>query len=154
MPITLVVTKRGTKVNGSHHGESPITVLLKPARIQIATNPCQVQPTEDIGNLLASRWCLYWYELQFLLVPLSLRNLVLRYECGRVFPADVGTGSPSRDAANWLPSRFSLSAETRRQCGWLRIMFPGAHLFQAPIWCPSGGVATRETQGALPRRAC
>ena len=31
------------------------------------------------------------------------------YECGRVFPAGVGPGSPSRDAANWLPSRFGLS---------------------------------------------
>ena len=33
---------------------------------------------------------------------LSLRNLVSGYECGRVFPAGVGPGSPSRDAANWL----------------------------------------------------
>ena len=71
---------------------------------------------------------------------LSLRNLVSAYECGRVFPADVGPGSPSRDAANWLPSRFSLSVETRRRYGWLRMMvFPGARLFRAPIWCPSGG---------------
>ena len=71
---------------------------------------------------------------------LSLRNLVSEYECGRVFPAGVGPDSPSRDAANWLPSRFSLSVETRRRYGWLRMMvFPGARLFQAPIWCPSGG---------------
>ena len=71
---------------------------------------------------------------------LSLRNLVLGYECGRVFPAGVGPGSPSRDAVNWLPSRFSLSVETRQRFGWLRIMvFPGAHLFRAPIWWPSGG---------------
>ena len=71
---------------------------------------------------------------------LSLRNLVLGYECGRVFPAGVGPGSPSRDAVNWLPSRFSLSVETRRRFGWLRMMvFPGAHLFRAPIWWPSGG---------------
>ena len=71
---------------------------------------------------------------------LFLRNLVSRYECGRVFPAGVGPGSPSRDAVNWLPSRFSLSVETRRRYGWLRMMvFPGAHLFRAPIWCPSGG---------------
>ena len=57
-----------------------------------------------------------------------------------VFPAGVGPGSPSRDAVNWLPSRFSLSVETRRRFGWLRMMvFPGAHLFRAPIWCPSGG---------------
>ena len=72
---------------------------------------------------------------------LSLRNLVLGYECGRVFPAGVGLGSHSRDAVNWLPPRFSLSVETRRRYGWLRMMvFPGAHLFRAPIWCPSGGL--------------
>ena len=70
---------------------------------------------------------------------LSLRNLVSGYECGRVFPAGVGPGSPSRDAANWLPSRFSLSVETRRRYGWLRMVFLGARLFRAPIWCPLGG---------------
>ena len=64
---------------------------------------------------------------------LSLRNLVTGYECGRVFPAGVGPGSPSRDAANGLPSRFSLLVETRRRYGWLRIVFPGARLFRAPI---------------------
>ena len=52
---------------------------------------------------------------------------------------DVGPSSPSRDAANWLPSRFSLSVETRRPYGWLRIVFPGVRPFRAPIWCPSGG---------------
>ena len=26
---------------------------------------------------------------------------------------------------------------------------PSARLFRAPIWCPSGGVAARERQGAL-----
>ena len=60
-------------------------------------------------------------------------------ECGRVFPAGVGPGSPSIDAANWLPSRFSLSVETRRRYGWLRMGFPGARLFRVPIWYPSGG---------------
>ena len=68
---------------------------------------------------------------------LSIRNLVSGYECGRVFPAGVGPDSPSRDAANWLPSRISLSVETRRRYGWLRMVFPGARLFRAPIWCPS-----------------
>ena len=78
----------------------------------------------------------YYYQSR----ALSLRNLISGYECGRVFPAGVGPGSPSRDAVNWLPSRFSLSVETRRRFGWLRMMvFPGAHLFRAPIWCPSGG---------------
>ena len=41
-------------------------------------------------------------------------------------------GSTSRDATNCLPSRFSLS-ETRRRYGWLRMVFPGARLFRAPI---------------------
>ena len=77
---------------------------------------------------------------------LSLRNLVSGYECGRIFPAGVGPGSPSRDAANWLPSRFSLSVETRRRYRWLRMMvFPGARPFRAPIWCPSG--AWRHARG-------
>ena len=70
---------------------------------------------------------------------LSLRNLVSGYECGRVFPAGVGLGSPSRDAANWLPSRSDLSVETRRQYGWLRMVFSAVRLFRAPIWWPSGG---------------
>ena len=70
---------------------------------------------------------------------LSLRSLVSGYECGRVFPAGVGLGSPSRDAANWLPSRSDLSVETRRQYGWLRMVFSGVRLFRAPFWWPSGG---------------
>ena len=53
----------------------------------------------------------------------------------------VGPGSRSRDAANWLPSRFGLTVETRRRYGWLRLrmVFPGVRLFRAPISCPSGG---------------
>ena len=74
---------------------------------------------------------------------LSLRNLVSGHECGRVFPGGVGPGSSSRDAANWLLSRFGLSVETRRQYGWLRMVFSGVRLFRAPIWWPSGG-GTRE----------
>ena len=75
----------------------------------------------------------------------SLRNLLVSgNECGRVFPAGVGPGSPSRDAANWLPSRFSLSVETRRRYGWLRMMvFPGARLFPSPNLVPFGRVAAR-----------
>ena len=85
----------------------------------------------------------------------SLRNLLVSgNECGRVFPAGVGPGSPSRDAANWLPSRFSLSVETRRRYGWLRMMvFPGARLLPSPNLVPFGRVAARERQGALSRRA-
>ena len=70
---------------------------------------------------------------------LSLQNLVSGYECGRVFQAGVGPGSPSKDAANRLLLRFGLSVETRRQYGWLRMVFSGVRLFRAPIWWPSGG---------------
>ena len=34
--------------------------------------------------------------------------------------------------------------ETRRRYGWLKMVFPSARLFRAPIWCPSGGGGTRE----------
>ena len=56
----------------------------------------------------------------------------------------VGPGAPSRDASNWLPSQFSLSVETRRRYGWLKMVFPGARLFRTPIWYPSGDGGTRE----------
>ena len=59
----LDLSKRSTKVNGSYHGDSP---LLKPTEIQIATNPCQVQPTDNIGNLTCQDDVL-GYGLQFLL---------------------------------------------------------------------------------------
>ena len=77
-----------------------------------------------------------WYYYHILLLPPKPGFGVWVWE---IFPAGVGPGSPSRDAANWLPSRFSLSVETRRRYDWLRVMFPGARLFRAPIWCPSGG---------------
>ncbi|CAM9116348.1 unnamed protein product, partial [Ascophyllum nodosum] len=66
---------------------------------------------------------------------------------GRVFPAGVGPDSPSRDAANCLSSRSSRSVETRRRYGWLRVVFSGARLFRAPIWCPSGGGRWRHARG-------
>ena len=112
----------------------------------------------------------YWYEVGMVKVPaccfvyfqvnngvwytraLYLRNLVSGYECGMVFPTGVGPGSPSRDAAKYLPSRFSLSVETWRWYGWLGMVFPGPRLFRAPIWSPSGGVVARERQRALPSR--
>ena len=84
---------------------------------------------------------------------LSLRNLVSGYVCGMVFPAVVGPGSPSRDAANWLLSRFGLSVETRRRYGCLRMVFPGVRLFRAPIFGPFRRVAARERQRVLSRRA-
>ena len=83
----------------------------------------------------------------------SLRNLVSGYEVGRVFPAVVGPGSPLRDAANWLPSRFGQSVEMRRRYGCLRMVFPGVRLFRALSLVPFGRVAARERQGALSQRA-
>ena len=91
--------------------------------------------------------------MSYIFYALFLRNLVSGYECGRVFPAGVGPGSPSRNAANWLPSRFSLTVETRWRYDWLGMVFPSARLFQAPIWCLSGGMTACERQGALSRRA-
>ena len=112
----------------------------------------------DIGRCHCLQACVFCYPCSFLFVvfcvfvfffcshwslvasrALSLRNLVSGYECGRVFPAGAGPGSPSRDAANWLPSRSDLSVETRRQDGWLRMVFSGVRLFRAPMWWPSGG---------------
>ena len=117
--------------------------------------------TSRIGNLtrlihtLLCVMTIHTYIHTYILVssPSDRTNLVSGYECGRVFPAGVGPGSPSRDAANWLPSQFSLEVETRRRYGWVMMVFPGTRLFQVPIWCPSGGVAARERQGALSRRA-
>ena len=75
---------------------------------------------------------------------LSLRNLVSGYECGRVFPAGVGPGSPSRDATNWLPSRFGLSVETRRRYGWLRMVLPGVRPSELQFGTLREGGGTRE----------
>ena len=61
-----------------------------------------------------------------------------------VFPAGVGPGSSSKYVVNWLSSLLSWSVKTRRWYGWLMIVFPGARLFRAPIWCPSGGGSTRK----------
>ena len=50
---------------------------------------------------------------------------------------------PQRARSPFLPTATlpsCLWSLTRRRYGWLRMMvFPGAHLFRAPIWCPSGG---------------
>ena len=53
---------------------------------------------------------------------LSLRNLVLGYERGRVFPAGVGADSPSRDNTNWLSTRFSRSVQMRGRFVWLMMV--------------------------------
>ena len=41
----------------------------------------------------------------------------------------------------------------RLGCRWLRMVFPGGRLFQAPIWCPFGRCGGTREQGALSRRA-
>ena len=69
---------------------------------------------------------------------LSLRNLVLRYECRRVILAGVGPDSPSRDAANWLSSQFSRSVETRQRYGWLRMVFPRYAPLPSSNWMSFG----------------
>ena len=79
---------------------------------------------------------------------LPLRNRVSEYEYGRVIPASVGPGSPSRDAANWLPSRFGLSVDTRQRYRWMKMVLPGAPLTSSNM-VPFGRVAARERQGAL-----
>ena len=107
---------------------------------------CHCRTSLELLRRPQQQWFCSGYEPAHLLVSGN--------ECGRVFPAGVGPGSPSRDAANWLPSRFSLSVETRRRYGWLRMMvFPGARLFPSPNLVPFGRVAARERQGALSRRA-
>ena len=90
---------------------------------------------KSYNNRNFATWSHHGHDTSSWFTSRALRNLVRGYECGRVFPAGVGPDSPSReDAANWLPSRFSLSVETRRRYGWLRMVFPGARLFRAPIW--------------------
>ncbi|CAM9541680.1 unnamed protein product, partial [Ascophyllum nodosum] len=71
---------------------------------------------------------------------LSPRNPVSGYECGRVFPAGVGPGSPSREMQ---PTGYHRGSACRlrhgRRYGRLRMVFPGVRFFRAPIWCPSEG---------------
>ena len=64
-----------------------------------------------------------WFACFHVSRALSLRNLVLGYDCGIVFSAGVGPDLPSSDAANWLSSRLSRSVEMRRRYGRLRMVF-------------------------------
>ena len=83
---------------------------------------------------------------------LSLRNAFLGYECGRVFPVSVRLDSLSRDAANWLSSRFSRSVEMQLRFGCLRMVFTrcaSSELQFGALW----GVVARERKGALSRKA-
>ena len=118
---------------------------------------CRV-PVNDLGDSRTAKSGSYlarWYPNGSPRIPFKIYIYIGVMIGGFiVFPAGVGPGSPSRDAANWLPSRFSLSVETRRRYGWLRMMvFPGARLFPSPNLGPFGRVAARERQGALSRRA-
>ena len=85
-------------------------------------------------------------------LALFLRNPVLRYECGRVFPAGVGPGSPSGDVANWTSSRFNRSVETRRWYGWLRMLFTRCASSELEFGALREAMA-HQRQGALSRKA-
>ena len=63
---------------------------------------------------------------------------------------DVGPGSPSaRYAANWLPSRFSLSVETRRRYGWLRMVFQVRTTSELQLGALREGGGTREARSTV-----
>ena len=133
-----------------------LPVVTKDFPISPRFKPYELLSQCKFSNLTTRQPMVEFYLLTFPRIPraLSLQNLVSGYECGRVFPAGVGPGSPSRDAANWLPSRFSLSVETRRRYGWLRMVFSGARLtLPSSNLVPYGRVAARERQGALSRGA-
>ena len=123
------------------------TVMLL---LLLSTGHCLAHDCNDQLLVVFSKCCGNYFEyiiFRFLQSrALSLRNLVLGYECERVFSAGVGLGSPSTDTANCLSLRLGRSVETRRRYGWLRMVFPGECLFRAPIWCPSGSGSTREAR--------
>ena len=110
---------------------SMLRYLLKSSQLLIAYCGCQDVIASNLAIILLCVTCIELYSTGlFALIQckhtsraLFLRNLVSGYKCGRVSQTDVGPGSPSRDAANWLPSRFSLSVETRWRYGWLRMVF-------------------------------
>ena len=71
---------------------------------------------QDSWSVIQRRACLWtrgcWLARQLhrlkasTAMDLSLRNLVSGFECGKVFPAGVGPGSPSRDdepGEGWTP---------------------------------------------------
>ena len=118
-----------------------------PKSMMIANFPCECSTLITFNHqvIYGTKYAAILLFLNnYFIRALSLRSLVSGSECGRVFPAGVGPGSPWRDAVNWRSSRFSRSVETRRRYGWLRMVLPGARLFRAPIWCSSGGGGTRE----------
>ena len=75
------------------------------------------------------------------------------YECGRVFLAGVELDSSSRDAANWLSSRFSQSVETPwRRFDWLKMLSTRCASSELQFGALREVVA-RERQGELSRKA-
>ncbi|CAM9479958.1 unnamed protein product, partial [Ascophyllum nodosum] len=87
--------------NGFCLGRSPWTIICA-SLSHFRHEVCMLKVPKSRRPVLPA---VYLYTI----FSLSLRNLVSGYECGRVFPAGVGPGSPSRDAVNWLLSRFGLS---------------------------------------------
>ena len=88
------------------------------------------------------------YERVHCTRALSLRNLVSGYECGRVFPAGVGPGSPSRDALCCLRDSACRLRRGAEDDG-----VPSCAPLPSPNLVPFGMVAARERQGVLSRRA-
>ena len=103
------------------------------------------------GIWVVARWIDNIYIIYSIPRALSLRNLVLGYGYGRVFPAGVGPPLPSKDAANWLSSWFSRSVETRRRYG-CRGWCSQARATSEFQFGALREVAARERQWALSRR--
>ena len=61
----------------------------------------------------------------------------------------VGPGSPSKDAANWLPSRFGLSVETQRRYGWLRMVSQVCASSELQFGALREGGSTREAGSTI-----
>ena len=71
---------------------------------------------------------------------------------GSVFPAGAGMESISRDATNWLSSRFSLSVETWRGFGWSKMAFiksplPSSNLVPFGRWWHATSRGQRQRRG-------
>ena len=85
--------------------------------------PCSADHVQDWQPYPVDPYSCHMYDHTYNFRALSPRNLVLGYERRRIFPSGVGLASPSRDATNWLSSRFSRSVKTRRRFGWNRMVF-------------------------------
>ena len=120
----------------------------------VASNIDDIQPAPNVGVSLFRPPIVQVRCDSNLLV--SSPSKTSGFECRRVFPAGVRPGSPSRDAANCLSSRFSWSVETRRRYGWLRMVFtrcaslPSSSLLPFGRWWHARGRGHyREKPGVL-----